>query len=118
MRVFAGRRRLFPGAMLHPSPPQRLPAGQQAVVRVRERKQWQESEGLPTTGTTTATDPNPIVMLIMRLLATASVTNDRIAFTRRASPQNDLVAVSSPVRFQLVRRGRKWDKKNRSRLGL
>ena len=53
-------------------------------------------------------------MFIMRLLATASVADDRIAFTNRASPQEDLVAVSSPIVFDLVQRDGKWDKQNRT----
>jgi hypothetical protein len=57
-------------------------------------------------------------MLIVRLLAATTVTDDRIALANRASPQDDLVAVRSPVGFQLVRRNGKWDKKNRSTSGL
>jgi hypothetical protein len=57
-------------------------------------------------------------MLIVRLLAATTVTDDRIAFAYRASPQDDLVAVSSPIAFQLVRQSGKWDKKNRSSSGL
>jgi hypothetical protein len=57
-------------------------------------------------------------MFIVGLLAAATVADDRIAFTNRASPQHDLVAVSSPVGFELVQRGRKWDKENRSSWGL
>jgi hypothetical protein len=52
-------------------------------------------------------------MLIVRLLASATVTDDGITFANRASPQHDLLAVASPVGFELVRRARKWDKKNR-----
>jgi hypothetical protein len=51
-------------------------------------------------------------MLIVRLLAAATVTDDGIAFANRALP-HDLLTVASPVGFELVRRGRKWDKKNR-----
>jgi hypothetical protein len=61
-------------------------------------------------------DRNPIMMLIVRLLAAASVPDDRLPLTYRASPQ-DLVAVLLPLRFKLVRRPRKWDKENRSRWG-
>ena len=104
--------------MLHKAPPQSLTARQQAVVGVRERKPRQEGEGFPAIGTATATDPNPVVMLIVRLLAATTVTDDRIAFAYRASPQDDLVAVSSPIAFQLVRQSGKWDKKNRSSSGL
>jgi hypothetical protein len=95
-----------------------LTASQQAVVGVRERKYREEGEGLPTIGTASAPDPNPVVILIVGLLATASVADDRIAFTNRASPQDDLVAVCGPVGFQLVWRGGKWDKKNRGSWGL
>jgi hypothetical protein len=52
-------------------------------------------------------------MFIVYLLATATVTDDGITFANRAPPQHEVLAVASPVGFQLVRRGRKWDKKNR-----
>jgi hypothetical protein len=57
-------------------------------------------------------------MFIVGLLAAASVADDRVAFTNRASPQDDFVAVCGPVGFQLVRRSGKWDKKNRGSWGL
>jgi len=54
----------------------------------------------------------------LRLLAAASVANDRINFTCRTSSQNNLGAARGPIRFELVRRCGKWDKKNRSSLEL
>ena len=114
VRVFERRCGLFPGAVLYKAPLQCLRARQQTIVRVRERKQREEGEGPLATGTATATNANPIVMLIMRLLAAASVTDDRINFTRRASPQNNLGAARGPIRFELVRRCGKWDKQNRT----
>jgi hypothetical protein len=57
-------------------------------------------------------------MFVVRLLSAATVANDRIAFTNRASPQHDLLDITSPIGFQLVWRGRKWDKENRSSWGL
>jgi hypothetical protein len=54
------------------------------------------------------------VMLIVGLLAAASMADDRIAFTNGASPQNDFGAVPGPVVFDLARRRGKWDKDNRS----
>ena len=104
--------------MLRKAPLQCLRARQQTVVRVRERKQRQEGEGFPATGAATATDANPVVMFIVRLLAAASVADDRIMFTSGASPQNDLGATRGPIRFELVRRDGKWDKQNRSSLEL
>ena len=109
---------LLPRAVLHKAPPQCLTARQQAVMRVRERKQRKEGEGLPAIRAAAATDPNPVVMFIVRLLAATAVADDRIAFTNRASPQDDLVAVFGPVGFELVRRGGKWDKENRTSQGL
>jgi len=104
--------------MLHKAPPQRLAARQQTVVRVRKRKQRKKCEGLPATGATTATDPDPIVVFIVRLLAAASVADDRIAFTSGAAPLDDFGAARGPIRFELVRRDGKWDKQNRSSSGL
>ena len=85
---------------------------------VRERKPRQEGKGLPAPGAATATDANPVVMLIVRLLAAASVTDDRIAFTNGASPQNGLGTACGPIGFELVRLDGKRDKKNRSSLEL
>ena len=85
-------------------------------MRVRERKPRQECEGLPATGAATATDANPVVMLIVRLLAAASVTDDRIAFTNGASSQNGFGTACGPIGFELVRLDGKWDKENRSSL--
>jgi hypothetical protein len=80
---------------------------------VGKREQGKQGEGFPATRAKAASDANPVVMFIVRLLAPTTVADDRIPFANRASPQHDLVAVSSPVGFELVRRSRKWDKKNR-----
>jgi hypothetical protein len=112
------KRRLFPGTVLYKSPPQCLTARQQTVVRVRERKQREKGEGFSATGAATATDANPVVVFIVRLLAAASVADDRIVFAGGAPPQNNLGATRGPIRFELVRRCGKWDKQNRSSSGL
>ena len=112
--VFERRHRLFPAAVLHNTPPPCLTTSQQAVARVRGRKPRQEGEGLPATGAAAATDANPVVMLIVRLLTAASVTDDRIPFTNGASPQKGLATAGGPIGFELVRRDGKWDKENRS----
>jgi hypothetical protein len=57
-------------------------------------------------------------MLIVCLLAAASMTDDRIVFTSGTSPQKDLGTARCPIRFELVRGDGKWDKKNRSSLEL
>jgi hypothetical protein len=114
VRVFERRRGLLPGTMLHKVPPQCLAAGQQAIVCVRKRKQRKEGEGLPAARTTTAANPDPVMMLIVRLLAAPSMTDDRIARTNRAPPQDDFGAARGPIRFELVQRATKWDKQNRT----
>jgi hypothetical protein len=76
---------LFPRAVIYKALPQCLAARQQTEVRVRERKQRKKSEGHPATGTAAAANHNPVVMLVVRLLAPASVTNDRILLTNRTS---------------------------------
>jgi hypothetical protein len=118
IRIFERRHGLFPGAVLREALPQRLTASQQTVVCVRKRKERQEGKGFPATGAATPPDANPVVVFIVRLLATASVTDDRIAFTSGTSPQNDLGTTRGPIRFELVRGDGKWDKKNRSSLEL
>jgi len=55
---------------------------------------------------------------IVRLLAAATVTDNRIALTKRASAQQDLPAVARPVVFDVVRLGSKWDKNSRVVQGL
>jgi hypothetical protein len=76
-------------------------------VGVRQREQGEQGEGLPATRAKAASDPNPVVMFIVRLLAATTVADDRIAFANRASPQDDVLAVARPVGFELVWRGRK-----------
>jgi hypothetical protein len=49
-------------------------------------------------------NPNPIVMLVVSLLAATAVTHNRIAFTKWASAYDDLVAVFGPVGCNLARR--------------
>jgi hypothetical protein len=112
--VFERRDGLFPGVVLHRAPPQCLATSQQAVMGVRERKPRQESERLPAIGAAATADINPVVMLVVSLLAAASMTDDRIVLTNRALPQNNPGAAGGPIRFQLVRRDGKWDKENRT----
>jgi hypothetical protein len=87
-------------------------------VGIREGKRRQKGECLPTTPTVTATDLDPVVMLIVGLLAASPVARDRIALTNGTPPQDDVSTLFGPIRIELVRRGRKWDKKNRSSSGL
>ena len=72
---------------------------------VRKREQRKEGKGRPAIGAAAATDANPVVMLVVGLLAAAAMTDDRIVFTNRASAYDELVAGLCPVGRKLVRPG-------------
>jgi hypothetical protein len=118
IRILELRQRLFPRTVLRKAQPQCLAARQQAVMRVREREHRKEGEGHPAIGTAAAPDPNPVVMLVVGLLAAPTVTNDRIVFTERASAYDGLVAVFRPIGCNLVRRDGNWDKVDRASQGF
>jgi hypothetical protein len=109
IRVFKQRRRFFPGAVFYKSAPQHVTMRQQAVMRIGERKQWKKSEGFPASGAATTTDRNPIMMMVVRLLAAASVADDRFPLTYRAS-RCELVIRARIVDRKLARSARAhWD---------
>lgn len=85
IRVFQLGRRLLPRTVLRNASQPRLATRQQTEMRVRKREQRKECKGLPAIGAAAATNPNPVVMLVVCLLAAPSVTNDRIEFTKRTS---------------------------------
>lgn len=86
------------------------------AVRGRERRQ--EGECLPAQVTNAAPDPDPIMMLVMRLFAAAAMADDGLLQTDRASAQDDFRTCLGPIGFEVVMRGRKWDKENRDDGGL
>ena len=112
------RQSLFPRAVFRKAQPQRLAARHQTVMRVRKREHRKKSEGRPTIGAAAAMDPNPVMMLVVGLLAAAAVTNDGISFTNRTVTENVFVAVYRPVGFKLLRRGGNWDKEDRNLKGV
>jgi len=75
----------FPRAVLHETHQQRLKTREQTVMRIRKRERRKESEGLPAIDAAAAMNPDPLVMLIVSLLAATTVTDDRIPFTNRTS---------------------------------
>jgi hypothetical protein len=97
---------------LNPSP-QCLAAGKQTEVGVRKRKQRKEGERLSAVGAAATPNPDPVVMLVVRLLATMTVPNNRIALTNRTQAYDDLVAVVGPAHSKLRQPGRHWDKEDR-----
>ena len=117
VRILQLRQRLFPRTVLRKAPLQCLTARQQAVMRVWEREHRKKSKRRPAIGAATAMNPNPVVILVVRLLAAAAMTNDRITFTNRTPAYDVFVAVFRPVDFKLFRRNGDWDKEDRNRKG-
>ncbi len=58
------------------------------------------------------------MMLVMSLFAAAAMTDDGVLRANRASAQDNFRARLGPISFEVVLRGRKWDKQNRSDEGF
>jgi hypothetical protein len=71
-------------------------------MRIGEREQREDGECPPAKLANPPSDPNPVVVFIVRLLAPATVTNNGIAFTNRTSARQDFIAIASPIAFDLV----------------
>ena len=78
IRVFERRRGIFPRAPLHKAPTQRLASGDQTVVGVWQGESGQEAKDYTAQRTETAAVADPIVTLIMGLLAPPAMTDDRM----------------------------------------
>ena len=116
--IFDCWRRLLPRTTLQKIAPQRLAAGDQAVMAVGWRELRQERERLVTRFAPAASNPNPVMVLVVSLFAAAAMPDNRITLTTGAAPQEDLLGENGPITFQLALIGGKWDKKNRSKWRL
>ena len=67
----------------------------------------------PQVRTAATSNPDPVVMLVVRLLAAMPVPHNRIALTDRTQAYDDLVAVVGPAGSKLIQPGRHWDKEDR-----
>jgi hypothetical protein len=85
IRVFQLGQGRLPRTVLRKVPPQYLAARQQTEMRVGKREHRKESKGSSATSAAATMYPDPVVMLIVSLLAAAAVTNDRIPITNRTS---------------------------------
>ncbi len=102
--ILQRRCRRFPGTTLDKVAPQRLTAGDQAVMRVSGRKQRQEGNRLPATSADASPDLNPVMVFVMSLFAAATMANDRVQQTNRASANDLLCACLRPIGFQVALR--------------
>jgi hypothetical protein len=115
--IFGGGRRAFPRTAFDEIVPQRLASGDEAVVAIGRRKRRQEGERLPAPMAKAASNPDPIMVFVMRLFAASAVTDDGVLGADRAPSQDDLRAGFGPIGFGIDLIGGKWDKENRTRRG-
>ena len=87
-------------------------------MAVGRRERRQEGECLSAKVTNAAPDPDPIMMFVMSLFAAAAMADDGVLRANRASAEDDFCAGFNPIGFEVVLRGRKWDKQNRSDEGF
>jgi hypothetical protein len=107
IRILHRRRRRFPGTAVDKVAPQRLTAGDQAVMRVGKRKHGQEGNRLFARAADTAPNRDPVMVFVMGLLPPTAMANDRILRAYR-TPANDCIRASfRPIGFQFaLRRGK------------
>ena len=84
-----------------------LAAGNQAVVAVRQGEGRQKHERFPTQIANSAPDLDPVVIFVMRLLAPAPMSDDRLLQTNRAMTHDRRATCIGPVRLQVALRGGK-----------
>jgi len=62
---------------------------------------------------TAAPNPDPVVVFVMRLFTAAAMADDGVLETDRAAAREEVRTRLGPIGFEVVLRGRKWDKENR-----
>ena len=78
LRIFDSGRRGFPATTFHKVAPQRLAAGNQAVVAIGQREGRQKGERPPAQIAEATPNRNPIMVFVMSLFAPAAMTDDGI----------------------------------------
>ena len=76
--IFERRRGIFPRAPLHKAPPQRLATRDQTVMGIRQGESGKETKDYTAQGTDATAVPDPVVALIMGLLASPAMADDRM----------------------------------------
>jgi hypothetical protein len=86
--IFERRRGIFPRAPFHRAPPQRLATRDQTVMGIRQRESGKETKDYTAQGTDAAAVPDPIVTLIMGLLPSPAMADDRMEQAERTPAKN------------------------------
>ena len=101
IRIFHRWGGAFPRAVLHKTSPQRLTARDQAVMGIRQGESRKEAESMFAEFAEPAGVLDPVVTVIMRLLAPSAMADDRIAQTEGA-PARDRFRIGRPVETWLA----------------
>jgi hypothetical protein len=113
IRIFHRWGGAFPRVVLHKTSPQRLTARDQTVMGIRQGESGKKTESMFAEFAEPAAVLDPVVTVVMRLLAPPAMTDDRIAQTE-GTPAKDRFRTSRPVEARLAMIRRKWDKGNRT----
>src|SRR5260370_292219 len=117
MRIFHRRRGRFPATALDKIAPQRLTAGDQAVMAVRQREHGQEGNRRATNIADAAPDGDPVMVFVMSLFLSMAMAHHGILQTNRAATNDRFCASLCPIGLQLALRRGKCDKDNRVNAG-
>jgi hypothetical protein len=101
--------------VLHKTSPQCLTARDQAVLSIRKGESGKETESVLAEFAEPAAVLDPVVTVVMRLLAPPAMANDRIAQTQ-GTPAKDPFSTSRPVEARLAMVRRKWNNGDRNAL--
>ena len=113
IRIFHRWGAAFPRTVLHKASPQRLIARDQTVVGIRQRESGKETESMFADFAEPAAVLDPVVTVVMCLLAPQAMANDRIAQTQ-GTPAKDTLPACRPIEARLAMVRRKWDNVDRT----
>ena len=113
IRIFQRWGGAFPSTVLHKTSSQRLTTRDQAEMGVGQGESGKERESYFAEFAEPTAVLDPVVTVVMRLLAPPAMANDRIAQTE-GTPGKDPFPTNRPVEARLAMVRRKWDKGNRT----
>jgi len=116
IRIFHRWGGAFPRAVLHKTSPQCLTARDQAVLGIRKGESGKETESVFAEFAEPAAVRDPVVTVVMRLLAPPAMTDDRVAQTEGTPAEDRFRTSRCPVEARLAMVRPKWDNGDRNAL--
>jgi hypothetical protein len=113
IRIFHRWGGAFPRVVLHKTSPHCLTARDQTVVGIRQGESGKKTDSMFADFAEPAAVLDPVVTVVMRLLAPPAMANDRIPQTQ-GTPGKDPFPTSRPVKARLAMIRRKWDNGDRT----